>query len=100
RDLFADAVDAPAELDLAVEAVLGERMGAVLVESQEVGVDVITQLKEKSEGRATFIPINRFEAAAHPAFEPGDGVRGRFLDMVKFGDDYQLVAEKLFGDVL
>ncbi|HXU71513.1 MAG TPA: chromosome segregation protein SMC [Polyangia bacterium] len=100
RDLFADAVDAPAELDLAVEAVLGERMGAVLVESQEVGVDVIGQLKEKSEGRATFIPINRFLAGDAAAFEPGDGVRGRFLDMVTFGEDYRAVAESLFGDVL
>jgi chromosome segregation protein len=100
RDLFADAVEAPAELDAAVEAVLGERMGAVLVESQEVGVDVITQLKEKSEGRATFIPINRFVDDVAPAFEPGEGVRGRFLEFVKFGEDYQGVAEKLFGDVL
>ena len=100
RDLFADAVDAPAELDLAVEAVLGERMGAVLVESQEVGVDVITQLKEKSEGRATFIPINRFGGGEARPFEPGDGVRGRFLDLVKFGEDYRSVAETLFGDVL
>ena len=100
RDLFADAVEAPAELDVAVEAVLGERMGAVLVESQEVGVDVITQLKDKSEGRATFIPINRFGEAAAPAFEPGDGVKGRFLDLVKFADDYKSVAETLFGDVL
>src|SRR4051812_13858424 len=100
RDLFADAVDAPAELDVAVEAVLGERMGAVLVESQEVGVDVIGQLKEKSEGRATFIPINRFAGKEHAAFEPGDGVRGRFCDMVQFGADYKTVAETLFGDVL
>ncbi|MDB4966871.1 MAG: smc [Myxococcales bacterium] len=100
RDLFADAVDAPAELDIAVEAVLGERMGAVLVESQEVGVDVITQLKEKSEGRATFIPINRFGGAQAAAVEVGDGVKGRFLDMVKFADDYAIVAENLFGDVL
>jgi chromosome segregation protein len=114
RELFADAVEAPAELDIAVEAVLGERMGAVLVESQEVGVDVITQLKEKSQGRATFIPINRFVAGeARPlgppeeagstegrTIEPGDGVRGRFLDFVKFGHDYRSVAESLFGDVL
>jgi chromosome segregation protein len=100
RDLLADAVDAPAELDLAVEAVLGERMGAVLVESQEVGVDVITQLKDKAEGRATFIPINRFEARDASAFEAGDGVRGRFLELVQFAGDYKQVAEALFGDVL
>jgi chromosome segregation protein len=100
RDLFADAVDAPAELDVAVEAVLGERMGAVLVESQEVGVDVITQLKEKAEGRATFIPINRFDGKDVAGFEPGEGVKGRFLDLVRFGEDYKGVAETLFGDVL
>jgi chromosome segregation protein len=100
RELFADAVEAPAEFDVAVEAVLGDRMGAVLVESQEVGVDVITQLKSKAEGRATFIPINRFAAGEGKPFEPGDGVRGRFLDFVRFGDDYKGVAEQLFGDVL
>jgi chromosome segregation protein len=100
RDLFADAVDAPAELDLVVEAVLGDRMGAVLVDSQEVGVDVIARLKDQKEGRATFIPINRFSTAEPVAIPPGEGVRGRFVDLVRFGESYQPVAETLFGDVL
>ena len=64
-------------------------MGAVLVESQEVGVDVITQLKEKTEGRATFIPINRFVGGRGAGVRAGRGRARALLDLVKFGEDYR-----------
>jgi chromosome segregation protein len=102
RDLLADAVEAPAELEAAIEAVLGERFGAIVVESQEVGVELIEQLKSKKEGRATFIPLNRFNYDENniQKIDPGDGVRGRLLDLVKFPDDYRAMAESLLGDVV
>jgi chromosome segregation protein len=54
--LVADIMRPPPELETAVEAVLGERLGNVIVESHEAGVEAIQFLKTKSEGRSSFIP--------------------------------------------
>jgi chromosome segregation protein len=56
RGVVADIVQPPPELETAVEAVLGERLGDVIVESHEAGVEAIQFLKRKSEGRSSFIP--------------------------------------------
>ncbi|MBK8482169.1 MAG: chromosome segregation protein SMC [Proteobacteria bacterium] len=53
--VVADAIEAPAGFELAVEAVLGHRLGAVIVESDEVGIDAIRYLKESAQGRTSFI---------------------------------------------
>ncbi len=55
--VVADIMRPPPELETAVEAVLGERLGNVIVESHEAGVEAIQFLKQKSEGRSSFIPI-------------------------------------------
>lgn len=57
RGLVADIVQPPPELETAVEAVLGDRLGNIIVESHEVGVDAIEFLKRRSEGRSSFIPL-------------------------------------------
>jgi chromosome segregation protein len=57
RGVVADIVQPPPELETAVEAVLGERLGNIIVESHDVGVEAIQFLKSKSEGRSSFIPI-------------------------------------------
>jgi chromosome segregation protein len=56
KGVVADIVRPPPELEIAVEAVLGERLGNVIVESHEAGVEAIQFLKQKSEGRSSFIP--------------------------------------------
>ena len=56
KGLVADIVRPPAELETAVEAVLGERLGNVIVDSHEAGVEAIQFLKQKREGRSSFIP--------------------------------------------
>jgi chromosome segregation protein len=57
RGVVADIVQPPPELETAVEAVLGERLGNIIVESHEVGIEAIEFLKQKSEGRSSFIPL-------------------------------------------
>jgi chromosome segregation protein len=103
RGLMADAVTAPPELEAAVEAVLGERLGAILCESQEVGVDGVAHLRQSGEGRTTFIPVNRFRGEEHApvdeALRGKEGVRGRLCDLVNFAEDYKGLGERLFGDV-
>ena len=50
RRVVADIVQPPPELETAVEAVLGERLGNVIVESHEAGVEAIQFLKRSARG--------------------------------------------------
>ncbi|MEO5769348.1 MAG: chromosome segregation protein SMC [Polyangia bacterium] len=79
RAVVADIVQPPPELETAVEAVLGERLGNIIVESHDVGVEAIEFLKSRSEGRSSFIPLGvRVPMAAAPVgavlYDAGGGV--------------------------
>ncbi len=68
RGLVADIMQPPPELEPAVEAVLGSRLGNIIVESHEIGIEAVQFLKERSEGRSSFIPLSlRSGGGAAPA---------------------------------
>ncbi|HET9988064.1 MAG TPA: hypothetical protein VFQ65_06085, partial [Kofleriaceae bacterium] len=76
RGVVADVVRAPEQLEIAVEAVLGDRLGGVLVDEPEIGLAAIGFLKQAGGGRSAFVPVELraalvAEAAAH-GFE-GEG---------------------------
>jgi chromosome segregation protein len=123
RGVVADIVQPPPELETAVEAVLGERLGNIIVESHEVGIEAIEYLKARSEGRSSFIPValrgsspsaaapgtvvydamggQSVEPAPLPAMWPtGDGVRGPMLELIGYDRQYDTVAAHLLGDVV
>jgi chromosome segregation protein len=119
RGVVADIVQPPPELETAVEAVLGERLGNIIVESHEVGVEAIEFLKSQSEGRSSFIPVGLrapadgsvvYDASGGVSVDPapapaalwptGDGVRGPILELIGFDRQYDRVAAYLLGDVL
>jgi chromosome segregation protein len=64
KGVVADIVQPPPELETAVEAVLGERLGNVIVDSHEAGVEAIQFLKRTREGRSSFIPRSLRSQAA------------------------------------
>jgi chromosome segregation protein len=102
--LVADVVSAPAEYENAIEAVLGERLQYVIVESHSQGVEAIDYLKTASEGRASLIPLARLrpeDGGDAPA--PGvqhPGVVGPCLEIVRFDPSYEKVVRFLLGDAL
>jgi chromosome segregation protein len=129
RGLVADIVQPPPELEAAVEAVLGDRLGNIIVESHEVGVDAIEFLKRRSEGRSSFIPLTLRTPSAPPgtvvydatsglqatgdvtevnlplpesamAWPEGQGVRGPMLELIGYDRSYHGVAVYLLGDVV
>src|SRR5215470_3262545 len=67
RGTVADILQAPAEVERAVEAVLGERLGAILVETSAAAGAGIAFLKTAGEGRASFVPLNAGGDAAGAA---------------------------------
>jgi chromosome segregation protein len=110
RGLVADVVSAPVEYEAAVEAALGHRLGSVVVESHEVGVDGIEFLKTRHEGRSSFVPIKAREAdssfghtgEADLEIVPveAEGTRGRLIDLVTCEEEYGAVARALLGEVV
>ena len=106
RGLVADQIDAPEQLEVAVEAALGDRLGGVLVESHEIGARAVEYLKETGSGRSAFVPYQaeaagfRFEDRSSWWLAGGEGVLGPMRDLVSFEDGYHELGPALFGDAL
>jgi chromosome segregation protein len=56
--LVADVVSAEPRFEAAVEAVLGDRLQYVIVDSQQDGIESVQFLRESGEGRSTFVPLD------------------------------------------
>jgi chromosome segregation protein len=101
--LVADVVGAPSEYETAVEAVLGERLQYVIVESHSQGVEAIDYLKTAAEGRASLIPMARLVDDGLPPPEidrSHPGFVAACLDVVTFDPSYDKVARFLLGDAV
>ena len=97
--LCADVVQAPAEIEMAVEALLGEKLGAIIVDDTTGGAaEGVAFLKKHAEGRATFIPAGVAPGTGAPV--DVDGVRGAAIELVRFADEHRGIAEYLLGDAL
>lgn len=126
RGVVADVVRAPEQLEVAVEAILGDRLGGVIVDEPEIGLAAIGFLKSSGGGRSAFVPLHSRGAAAAGASWPDStpsgagaievedrtelvaaqaaisseartGVLGRMSDLVGFADGYEQVGKRLFG---
>jgi chromosome segregation protein len=102
--LVADVVSAPAEYENAVEAVLGERLQYVIVESHAQGVEAIDYLKTAAEGRASLIPLSRLRGGEEAAPPEPDRTHPGFvaaaLDVVRYDPSYEKVVRFLLGDAV
>ncbi len=95
RGFLADALDVPAEFEVAVEAVLGERLQALLTSSVADARAALDFLRQ-GEGRCTFL-LPGFPAAPAPVFAGGRGLAGLVVPRDGHGT---LVAALLGGSYL
>jgi len=101
--LVADVVSAAPEHETAIEAVLGERLQYVIVESHAQGVEAIDWLKSAAEGRASLVPLARLRERDGAPAGPGPeapGVVAPCLEVVRFDPSYERLARWLLGDAL
>ena len=99
--LVADIIETEARYEVAIEAVLGDRLQNVVVGSQSDSLKAIDYLKSEGAGRSTFIPQAPREIKTDPFIKNGHGgVIGSALDIVRVKDDYKNVAHYLLGDVV
>ncbi len=94
--LVADVVRTERTHEQAIEAVLGERLQWIVVESRTAGVEATEYLQRAAQGRASFIPL---QLALPQLPEPAHaGVRAA-LDVVSYDPQYADVVKLLLGDV-
>jgi chromosome segregation protein len=98
--LVADHIDVPEPYEVAVEAVLGEKLQYIIVRSQEVGIQAIDYLKTATAGRGSFVPL-RVKGNAED-LNGKDYLRNtiRLIDVVQVKDDFRNIADYLLGDIV
>ena len=102
--LVADIFQADAHLERALEAVLGERLNTVIVDSHKEGLEAISYLKQGNKGRGSFLPVKTGKRGERlrleGVFTSSSDIEGPILDKVKVREGYDSVAESLLGDVV
>ena len=100
--LVADVLRVEPRYERAIEAVLGERLQLVLVESHAAGLKAVDYLRKAAQGRASFVPLTEMEqlplvpeAADLPA--PEDTVRA--VEVVGCAPEHERLRNYLLADV-
>ncbi len=96
--LVADMVQAPPELEQAVEAVLADRLQYVVVEGLEDGVEAVSYLKARARGRSSFVPLRHLRSNGN-----GRGSGNGFpllRDLVTAPEAYRSLIHTLLGDTV
>src|SRR5262249_48837170 len=90
-----DVMRVPAALKLALSAVMGEQVHAVVVDSPHFAVKAIDILKQQQSGRLSFVPEATMAATAERI--EGPGIAGRLVDMLEVEPRFTATAETLLG---
>jgi chromosome segregation protein len=99
--LLADYIQTEPQYETALEAVLGDKLHYIVVESHLSGIEALDYLKMQSLGRASIIPLqirNNHLASPPPGFE-GEHVKP-LLQLVTTTEEYRTITEHLLSDVL
>lgn len=100
--LVADVIETGARYEKAVEAVLGERLQYVIVESQQEGIEAVEYLKTQAKGRGSFVPLSgkSSESGVRSSGSNTYPNTEKLIGQVRVKDGYASIAHYLLGDVL
>ncbi|VAX18231.1 Chromosome partition protein smc [hydrothermal vent metagenome] len=89
RGLLAEKVRVPEELERALEAILGERLKAVVVEDSSLSLKAIDTLKDKNLSRTSFVSNDLVPvvASGNGVGETGGSILGRVSDLITLSED-------------
>ena len=99
--LLADYIQTEPQYETALEAVLGEKLHYIIVESHLSGIEALDYLKMQSLGRASIIPlrIRKSTLSATPPSLQGEQVKP-LLHLISTTEEYRTITEHLLSDVL
>jgi chromosome segregation protein len=97
KGLVADIVQVEPRLEQALEAVLGDKLQYIIVESQKDGKEAIDYLKVRAKGRSSFVPLSELHGKVE-----GGSTNGLPLlkDMVKVPEGYKQIIDVLLGNTV
>ena len=102
---IAELIHVPKQYETAVETALGGAMQHIVVQNEENARAAIQFLKQKSFGRATFLPLSiikgKFLASSQLALLSGNSAYiGTAADLIQFDQKYAEVVKSLLGNVV
>ena len=101
REVLVDILKAPAEYEPALEAVLGEKLQSVIVDSYSDGVQAIEYLKNNQSGRGSFLPLHSRAVPSSPVVLNGNpDVYGKMVDFVECKEEYRSIINLLLENVV
>ncbi|PJA79520.1 MAG: hypothetical protein CO149_01925, partial [Nitrospirae bacterium CG_4_9_14_3_um_filter_51_5] len=106
QEALAERMEVPVDVEKAIEAVLGERLQAWIVQSSQEAEMSIAQFKQHEWGKGSFIPLNiPRQSPKGPAewwglLQHDTEVRGLAVDFVQVPDDLRPVVEALLGNTV
>jgi chromosome segregation protein len=95
-----ELIEAPHELERAVEAALGGRVQDIVVGRWEDAEAAVAFLKESRGGRATFLPLDTLRPGRASEAPRADGVLGLASELVKFDEAIRPAVELALNHVL
>ncbi|MBP1930756.1 chromosome segregation protein SMC [Ammoniphilus resinae] len=101
----AELIEAPSELETAIEVALGGAMQHVVVDQESSARKAIQWLKVNKYGRATFLPLDvirsrKIGTRDEETLQQVEGFVGIASDLVKTETKYQKIIENLLGSVV
>src|SRR3954463_9385032 len=100
--LVADVLKVEPRHERSIEAVLGERLQLVLVESHAAGLKAVDYLRRAAQGRASFVPLTEMEQLAlmpEPANTPPPDGTVRAVNVVDCAPEHERLRSYLLADV-
>ncbi len=99
--LLADFIQTEPQYESALEAVLGEKLHYIIVESHLSGMQALDYLKLQSLGRASLIPmhIRKQNGENYSSVLAGETVKP-LLELVTAQDQYRAIVDSLLADVV
>jgi chromosome segregation protein len=100
--LIADVIETSPGFEKAVDAVMGDRLNYVIVESHAEGVEAIEYLKQHAGGRSSFISTMDLRPVLSPVPALATDYPGtrELREEVRAKDGYSDIVDCLLGDVL
>jgi chromosome segregation protein len=95
-----ELIEAPPELERAIEAALGGRMQDIVVQSWEDAEAAVAFLKQAQAGRATFLPLDSLRPGRAADAPTGPGILGLASDLVGFDPRIRPAVELALNHVI
>ncbi len=95
--LVAEIVQVEPQYELAVEAVLGDKLQYIIVERQQDGKDAVDYLKVRAKGRSSFIPLKDLNGNGLEKHNEGLPL---LRDLISAPDPYKPLINHLLGNAV